>query len=461
MISLIASQFKILVKPLFRGKSIFRRRCFIVAILLTGIFTIMATTLHARPRTSVKSTFIRDENPGTNKSYLVLPYAFSSESMGLTLGIGAGVKGYGQEQMLLGATAFGSFDEAAGLFLGMWDYRPPIFPRLFFGAQGMIGHYPKQRAYTRLIFDPNGPRPGSNDSNEDQFGEDSGNDNWIDLKLEYVLPMGSAHNDALQHYQTKGGLLQSAPVGGEVWNPFKNGVTTLMLRQFNRFRSFELDQGDVEATTHPFELALSYNNTDYPTNPSYGSSQNISVTQDFGWLDSPDSWTFIEFEASKYLSLGASNWAKQRIVALNFWTGHTPTCEEDTNTDGNIIVTHRPPFYEGATLGGFYRMKGYPIDRFNDRSVIYAAAEYRYTLNWNPIGKISWLKFLQSDWLQLVGSVECGRVANEYNLSTLFEDLKINGGFGLRSMFAGAVVRFDIGFSDEATSVWVMLGHPF
>jgi len=106
-------------------------------------------------------------------------------------------------------------------------------------------------------------------------------------------------------------------------------------------------------------------------------------------------------------------------------------------------------------------MRGYPIDRFNDRSVIYTAAEYRYTLKWNPIGRVSWLRFLQSDWLQLVRFVEGGRVADEYSLSELFSDWKVDGGFGLRAMFAGAVVRFDIGFSDETTSVWAMFGHPF
>lgn len=428
-------------------------------LVLTGIF--LATTVHARPRTSVKNTLVREEKPGTTKNFLVLPYVFSSESMGFTLGLGGGLKGYGQEQLLLGATGFGSFEESVGFFLGMWDYRPSWMPRFFFSAQGMIAHYPKQRAYTKLIFDPDTPRPGSNDSDENQFGEDSGFDNWTDFQLEFVLPIGSAYNDILQHYKTEGGLLQSAPVGGEVWNPFKSGVTSLMLRQFNRYRSFELDQGDIDATTHPIELALSYNNTDFPANPSFGSSQYLSVTHDFGWLESPDSWTFIEFEASKYFSLGASDWAKQRIVALNFWTGHSPTWEENADANGDIVVTHRPPFYEGATLGGFYRMKGYPTDRFNDRSVIYTALEYRYTLNWNPLGNISWLKFLQSDWLQLVGTIEGGRVANEYDFSTLFKDWKINGGFGIRCMFAGAVVRLDIGFSDETTSAWVMFGQPF
>lgn len=430
----------------------------ITVVLLAGTF--LATAVHARPNTSVKSSLTRAENPkqGT-KSRLILPYAFSTESMGATFGVGGGAKGYGQEQLLFGATAFGSAEGAVGLFLGMWDYRPSFVDRFFFGAQGMVGHYPEQRAYTSRTFKPNVPRPGSNDSGENQYGEDSGYDNWTDFKLEYVLPLGSAGNDALQHYRIKGGLLQSAPVGGAAWNPLENGVTTLLLRQYNRYRSFELDEGDVDATVHPVQLALSYDNTDFPTNPSTGSSQYIAITHDFGWLESPDDWTFVEFEGSKYFSLGSSDWAKQRIIALNLWTGDTPSWEEHADVNGNIKVTNRPPFYEGAALGGFYRMRGYPVDRFNDRSVLYTAAEYRYTLDWNPLGNISWLRFLQSDWLQLVGFIEGGRVANEYG--DLFEDWKVDGGVGLRAMFAGAVVRLDVGVSDETTSGWVMFGHPF
>ena len=439
-----------------KSQHIFLKALFLA---IAGIF--LATAVLARPRTSVKNITIREENPKGSKSALVLPYAFSTDSMGFTLGVGGGLKGYGQEQLLLGATAFGSLDRAVGLFLGMWDYSPSWAQRFFFSAQGMVGHYPKQRAYSASFFIPDTDRSGNNDSDKDNFAEESGYDNWTDFKLEYVFPLGSARKDGLFHYRLKGGLLQSAPVGGMVWNPMKSGVTTLLLRQYNRYRSFETDTGDIDATTHPVELAISYNNTDFPPNPSYDSSQYLGVTHDFGWLESPDSWTFVEFETSKYFSLGESNWAKQRVVALNFWTGDNPSWEENTNVDGNIEVSYRPPFYEGATLGGFYRMRGYPIDRFNDRSVIYTAAEYRYTLNWNPIGKVSWLRFLQSDWLQLVGFVEGGRVANKYSLSELFSDWKVDCGFGLRAMFGGAVVRFDVGFSDETTSAWVMFGHPF
>ena len=145
-------------------------------VLIAAIFP--ATCVYAKPQASVKNTLARVENlkQGTRTS-LILPYAFSTESMGLTLGVGGGMKGYGQEQLLFGTTVFGSFEDAVGAFLGMWDYRPSFANRFFFSAQGMAGHYPEQRAYSAVAFEPDVPRPGSNDSGEDQFEEDSGYDN--------------------------------------------------------------------------------------------------------------------------------------------------------------------------------------------------------------------------------------------------------------------------------------------
>lgn len=61
---------------------------------------------------------------------------------------------------------------------------------------------------------------------------------------------------------------------------------------------------------------------------------------------------------------------------------------------------------------------------------------------------------------QLVAFAEGGRVADEYG-SDLLKNWKADGGFGLRSMFSSAVVRLDVGFSEESTSAWVMFGQPF
>ena len=231
--------------------------------------------------------------------------------MGFTVGIGGGAKGYGQDQLLVGATVLGSVEDAAVVALGMWDYKMPLVDRLFFTAVGSVGYYPKQRAYTFPYYAPGTIRPGSNDSGEDQYVETPGDDNWLDMKLEYVLPLGSAREKGMLDYRLKRGILQSGTSGGSFWNPLESGVTVLMLKQYNRYQSYEPEGAEkVEGTIHPVQFGIYYDNTDFPVNPSYGSSLYLAYTNDFAWFDSEEEWSFAEFEASRYFSLGASDWAK-------------------------------------------------------------------------------------------------------------------------------------------------------
>jgi len=415
----------------------------------------------AKPKATIKFTTIRTENPKLSKETLVIPYGFPSDSLGTTFGIGGMTKGYGQDQLLTGGTVFYSGDEAAGIILGLWDFKLPSTERLFFSAVGSIGDYPRLRAYAEHPSDIEGVRAGSNDSDKDDYIEDQGTDNWWEMKLEYVLPIGSMKNSGMATYKLDGGLLTNGASGSESWNPLESGATVLVLRQSNRYQKYETEKGNVSGTIHPLEFGILYNNTDFQSNPSTGSSQYFSLTHDFAWLESEQTWTFLEFEASKYFSLGSGMFAKQRVVALNFWTGDALSWESETGEDGLEAISHKPPFLEGARLGGFYRMRAYPNNRFNDRSVIYSTAEYRHTLEWNPIGEVSWLRWLKMDWMQLVGFVEGGRVAGEYDVSELFSDWKYDAGIGFRTMLAGGVVRFDIAFSEESSAAVVMFGHPF
>lgn len=415
----------------------------------------------AKPRSSVKYTMMRQENPAGKKEHLILPYAFATESMGITLGIGGGAKGYGQDQLLVGGTCWRSVDDAAGIVLGMWDYRLPETSRVYFTLLGSLGYYPRQRAYSFPYFEPGATRPGSNDSEEDDYVELSGNDNWLDLTMEIVLPMGAARHESAPAFRVANGMRVSAPLGGTHWNPLTSGVTNLLLRQYNRYQSFETGAGAVARTMHPVELALYHNNTDFPPNPCFGSTQYLSVSHDFGWWESNQTWTFIEFEAAKYVSLGTTDRARQRVAAFNFWTGETLSWKESLDADDRIEVLHRPPHYEGARLGGMYRLRAYPSNRFNSRAVIYSSLEYRYTPKWNPLGGIAWLRSLRIDWWQFVGFIEGGRVAESYGFSELMQDWKVDGGVGVRAFMAGAVVRLDFAVSDESSSIWLMLGHPF
>ena len=423
----------------------------------------LACASYARPPTQVKSAVKRTENPKGFGEYMILPYAFSSESTDFVVGVGGMRKGFLQEQMLLGGLAF-TGEESYGGFGGVWDYRVPFMRRAFVSAAGMIGYYPQHRAYTTprdVFLPPDVIRPGSNDSSDDVYLEARGDSNWLDIKIDYVWEMGAAEERGLARYDLAGGLLVSEPSGGESWNPLDSGVTVTTLRQYNRYQSYEFEQTTYDGYVHAFELGVLHDNTDFPINPSRGSSQYIAMHYDPGWSDETQEWSFIEAEASKYFSFGPGKWSSQRILALNGWTGYSPSWDLEFDEDGGRRVVDGPPFMEGASLGGFYRMRGFRDSRFHDKAVIYATAEYRYTLRHNPIKNVQWLRFLNLDWFQLVGFVEGGRVAPEYKADLLFEDWKSDAGFSIRALTGGIVVRFDVGFSEEGSNMWVMVGHPF
>ena len=112
-----------------------------MAIILCFLF--IPQSLYAKPSASMKFTTIREENPKIGKETLILPYAFPSDSLGTTLGVGGLAKGYGQDQLLVAGSVWGSFDDAVGVVLGLWDYKLPATNRFFFSIMGSAGDYPR------------------------------------------------------------------------------------------------------------------------------------------------------------------------------------------------------------------------------------------------------------------------------------------------------------------------------
>ncbi|WP_299491315.1 BamA/TamA family outer membrane protein [uncultured Shewanella sp.] len=435
----------------------------IFMIVSISLCLLMVPVSKAAPAARVKTRIDLSHSVDRKFQTLVLPYAFSTDSLGLNLGIGGMLKGAFQEQMTMGATAFAG-EESQGIGGGVWNYQVASTERFYLSAYGFFGYYPDQRAYTggSLDFTPaDTPLPGSNASSNEQYLQADGASNWFDVKLEYVLPIGSAQKNALMSYQLKNGLLVSSPSGGGRWDPLTRGVTILMLRQFNRYQRFEFETNPVDGSIRAAELGVLYDNTDFPVNPTQGSRQYIAYSQDISWLNSDYQWTFVDFEMSQYFSFGESEHASQRILALDFWTGKSPSWALEYDAQGGRKIIDNAPYNEGATLGGFYRLRGYDQNRFSSQSVIYGTAEYRYTLKYNPVEDVNWLRFLHLDWFQLVGFVEAGRVAEHYTAKDLLSNLKVDYGFSLRALTAGIVVRADIAHSDESTNAWVMIDHPF
>jgi hypothetical protein len=432
--------------------------CYLLFLIFTLSFV---GNIYAKPSAVVKLSIERVENK-KGRETLILPYVFSTDELGTVFGVGGMVTGLHQKQMTLGGTVFGG-SETKGLALGLWDYRLFDTQRFFISALGMGGKYPLLRAYSPLPeeYTPAGEnRPGSNDSNFDDYLESRGTNNWWEIKLEYVLPIGNAVKQGMVNYKLQGGLLTENIEVGD-WNPLERGTTVLVARQFNRYQLYQNEKGSLEGAVHALELGVLYDNTDFPVNPSQGSTQYFSFTYNPKWLKSNDEWTLIEFEASKYFSFGASDFAKQNIIALNMWASYSPSWEVNYDEQGNSLVENHAPFIEGATLGGMNRLRGFRQNRFHDKAAIYATAEYRMTLDYNPIANVNWLNFLNLDWFQTVFFVEGGRVAPTFSGDTLLEDWKADVGFSLRALTGGIVVRLDITASKEDTTTWLMVGHPF
>jgi hypothetical protein len=184
----------------------------------------------------------------------------------------------------------------------------------------------------------------------------------------------------------------------------------------------------------------------------------LGLSRDFGAFNSSSSWTFWQAEVDQYFELGDLPRIRQAVLALDAWTGGTPSWER--RADGT--VANRPPAYAGATLGGLWRMRAYPSQRFNDRAAIYYAAELRVIPDWNPFE--AWPAFqdyAEVEWLQVVPFIELGRVAPEWDLGELHSSMKWSTGLGIRAWASGFVLRIDTAFSDEGGQVQMMISQPF
>ena len=440
--------------------SVFRRPLLLLTTL-SIYFVGGSLPVKAKPPSGVKLNVERVENKKDNET-LFLPYVFSTEDLGTVLGAAAMATGIYQKQMTIGGTVFGG-GETKGLALALWDYSLFDTNRFFISAIGMAGKYPLLRAYSPLpneVTPVGSIRAGANDSSFNNYIESSGTNNWWEVKLEYVLPIGNAVKKGMATYNIEGGLLVDDK---EItnWNPLETGTTVLVARQFNRYQLYHNDEGDLEGAVHALELGVLYDNTDFPVNPSQGSSQYLSFTYNPKWLESNQNWTLIELEASKYISFGRNSFAKQNVLALNAWASYSPSWEVVYDDKGNSFVENNAPFLEGSNLGGMYRLRGFRQNRFHDKAAIYATAEYRMTLDYNPIADVSWLKFLHLDWFQAVVYAEGGRVAPSFTTKDLLSDWKTDVGVSLRMLTAGVVVRLDVTTSKEGTATWLMIGHPF
>ena len=409
-------------------------------------------------RTTFAQEIERHDNNTGDENTLNVPYAFYNEDLGFTVGYVYSVQGYPQKQSAFLATAMGG-TKGSGLGLLMArDIRHPGIERLFFDPIVSIGYFKDIEAFIDGNPAFSGMRSGANDSDEDNFVEGDGWDSFFRFRFKYLLPLGHGKEQITTAYKLEDGLLKSGASGGTSWNPLKSGRTFLELRPFYRNQDLEGDTVSVAQRTNGTDFSLFWDNRDFHANPSRGNALHFKVSKDFGLADSSESWTNIEGEFDFYLPMKISDRFRQTVLALDIWTAYSPTWKE--RADGTI--SNRPPAYTGATLGGLWRMRGYPTQRFSDKAAVYYAAELRLIPHWNPFDRWPWLqKHVGIEWLQIVPFMEVGRVAPSWNLDELHDDMQWDAGVGVRFMAKGIVARIDMAASEEGGRVQMMVNQPF
>jgi len=427
------------------------------SLILTGLSTIQ---LYAQ----------EDNNITNSKDMIILPYVFSSDGTGFTGGIGVIKQGLLQPQttfvasVAYGATqdiiTNGKAEEAnfSAAFIAFHNYKLPYTERLFFSLIGLKSYFPKS-SYTLK---------NKNDEEPNVPFISSGDNDFFNTTFKYVLPIGEGLDNPRGLYDLHHGFAQGREGYGN-GTPFITGRTSLNLKTFYQSTSYEnwadlsqfLDGNPTstpEWNTNGLRLSLEHDNTDYDLNPSRGYHFALQYSKDFGLHDSFQSWDFLEFKYNKYYNLDTFSFTKQNVLALSFWTGHSFSWDND-NTIITGLDANRPPMWEGARLGGFNRMRGYTNNRFTDKSVVYATAEYRTVLDYNPLRKNEYLP-VAVDWFQVVAFFEVGQVNDEYNLN-LLSDMKYDVGISLRAFAAQVPVRLDLAYGDEGANIWVMIRQPF
>jgi outer membrane protein assembly factor BamA len=219
-------------------------------------------------------------------------------------------------------------NDSYGIFLR--GSRFQLKNRLFLDATHFNTRYQQQRIYLRN--NPAFPteQGGTNESSEDNYLASPGRNRFFELDFYYLLPLGDGRSNIIKEYLLADGILASAPSGGQAWNPRVSGRSYIHLVPFYQSQVFNTTTGDLNFNTNGIKLEFEYDNRDFPDNPSTGSYQELRVMRDFGWGDSSDSWTVLDFHFSKYYSLGETANYRQRVIALDFWTADTPVLGADT-----------------------------------------------------------------------------------------------------------------------------------
>ena len=218
---------------------------FLVALLAkTSVATMPAVLLAVAVPCAGQGVFVGPDGKSEPRT-LRLPYAFYNENFGFAGGFVYGKVGKPQKQAFMLATGIVGTKGGMGFLVGR-DIQMPLIDRLFLDPTVSVGYFSDNESYIDGNPDFPDERAGSNDSDEDNFVEGDGWDNFFRLKFKYLLPIGNGRDDIITTVKIKDGIPISEPKGGTSLNPFKSGRSFLEMRPF--YRSQELEGDDIDTT---------------------------------------------------------------------------------------------------------------------------------------------------------------------------------------------------------------------
>ncbi|MDA0385019.1 BamA/TamA family outer membrane protein [Vibrio owensii] len=385
------------------------------------------------------SLFLSPQLSAKEKDSAFVPFYFSTETMGSTIGLAGVAKGVGQPQAaLFGMGLYSEKDSYVG-FLSAFNYA--LSPNLLFSTQMYQARFNDNPYYL-------GDQGSNNSSTEDKTVTNGDEENYK-LEFKYLLPWGNVREHGLL------GAFQ--PVRDVSFaSPVDSGVSSIIFTPFYSSRELDIYNDKKEEATG-FSLTFDWDNRDSVRNTTRGSHTSFDLTTGAESLQSEDLWLKWEFQNSQYYSLGPlGDWFDQQVLAFDFYTADTPTWNK---CDG--LMCARPPEQEQVRLGGLYRLRGYTAGRYHGRSAIHYSAEYRVLPDWQPLDDIPLINYYDLPWWQWVAFVEVGRVADDYDLKTLHEDMKWNVGGAVRFQVEGIVVRAEMAKGADEGTFRVMINQPF
>lgn len=377
-------------------------------------------------------------NDPAYKKNVTVPFIFGTDSIGFAGGVGALFRGVGQPQASLLGAAFVSNKHSYAYYFSANNYQ--IGDHWLWYLDGYQGRFVEYDYYTGEATD--------NDSDENDSIEVDGMETRYRMRLKYVLPLAAGSDGASAYYTPE------REVTGHT--PWESGVTSIEFQPFYKKRDLsDVRDSDLD-DTWGMTLGLEWDNRNDTRNPSEGSYSLLSYTYAPEQGD-VDSWQTVELQNSHYWDLGAWDGIfNQQVFAFDFYTGVSPNAGECD--DGTC---HQAPEYAGMRLGGLYHLRSYATARYTGNAAIHYSAEYRVKPEWQPLGDWPIFNWYNIPWWQWTLFADVGRVADDYDLSELHEDMKWSAGGGVRFQIEGVVIRTEMAWGQEDSMFRVMVNQTF